>query len=261
MLGEDCAGNPKWTKRAIDALDRTGTMRVDYLSPAAIEGAAECLLAMYGRAHQPVLEPPVPIEEILMSLGLACDFDDLESLFGVDAYGALCIDSKTIFINQALDPVDHPECEGRYRFTIVHEGGHWQLHRKNLSSPTDSACIATRQVPNIICRSRDNRQPIEIQADMYAAAILMPKQLIYWEWKKGANGLEFISLDSLEKYRNGILRRDGRVLVTEREKDSAVLDWAGAPLAERFKVSRTAMRLRLERLGLLRRKHPLPMAS
>ena len=33
-------------------------------------------------------------------------------------------------IDESLDPEENPSKEGRYRFTLAHEGGgHWRLHR------------------------------------------------------------------------------------------------------------------------------------
>ena len=34
-------------------------------------------------------------------------------------------------IDESLDPEENPAKEGRYRFTLAHEGGgHWRLHRR-----------------------------------------------------------------------------------------------------------------------------------
>ena len=82
--------------------------------------------------------PPVPVEEILVLLGLSCDFDNLRKLFQLhDVLGALWVSTKEVFIDETLDPVTNPGMEGRYRFTLSHEIGHWHLHRRQVSAQSD----------------------------------------------------------------------------------------------------------------------------
>ena len=230
------------------------SIKVPFLSAAAIEGAAECLLRMFARQQRPIVGPPVPVAELLVFLGLSCDFDNLRKLFNLpDVLGALWVSSKEVFIDESLDPVQNPGMEGRYRFTLSHEIGHWQLHRTYLLSSDPTSGLTRRQRPaSVICRTRAS-SPIEVQANAYASYVLMPRGLICDQWKIGAPGREFMSLDDFRKDEHYILRHDRRTISNDEQRVDAILDWAGAPLADRFQVSRTAMRLRLEELGLLRR--------
>lgn len=71
---------------------------------------------------------------------------------------------------------DIPE-EGKKRFIIAHELGHYELHRQ--------------QVPTITCtdkafREWSYRNPIETEANYFAAEILMPEEI----FKKSINGRE-----------------------------------------------------------------------
>ena len=86
------------------------------------------------------IAPPIPIEDIVEKhLKLGIEFDDTHRLFGVprepdradpDILGAIFFDESRIVIDESLDPEEHPFREGRYRFTLAHEGGgHWRLHR------------------------------------------------------------------------------------------------------------------------------------
>jgi hypothetical protein len=75
------------------------------------------------------------VGRICLKLGI--EFDDTHRLFGVprtdddpDILGAMFFAKARIVIDQSLDPEEYPAREGRYRFTLAHEGGgHWRLHR------------------------------------------------------------------------------------------------------------------------------------
>ena len=109
------------------------TRNVPYLAEEAIECDAEALLAEFSHARDMLIEPPIPIEDIIEKhLKLTIDFDDTHKMFGVprsglgfepDILGALYCDDKRIVIDQSLDPEETPAKEGRYRFTLAHEGG------------------------------------------------------------------------------------------------------------------------------------------
>ena len=116
------------------------TLRVPYIADEAIERDAEALLAQYAHARNVGIRAPIPIEDIVEKhLRLHVEFDDLHRLLGVprgglgqeaDIFGAIWLDSGEIVIDESLDPEERPSMEGRYRFTLGHEGGgHWRLHR------------------------------------------------------------------------------------------------------------------------------------
>jgi hypothetical protein len=110
-----------------------------YLSEEAIERDAAALLNEYANARGLTIEPPIPIEDIVEKhLKLGIEFDNTHQLFGVprpasdpDILGAIFFDDRRIVIDESLDPEEYPAKEGRYRFTLAHEGGgHWRLHRE-----------------------------------------------------------------------------------------------------------------------------------
>ena len=109
---------------------------------------------------------PVPVEQIAeMYLGYDFDFVEANGRLGSDIIGGIDFDSNTIIINSAIE--DHI---GRYSFTIAHEIGHHVLHRELF--------LKARSVHSIMCRGGSKRPIEEMQADRFAEALLMPKELV-----------------------------------------------------------------------------------
>lgn len=244
-------------------------IRVKYLSEDAIESDVECLLGDYMYRRGLSLTPPVPVEEILEThLKLTLDFDNLHVKLGIpmqgdepDVLGALWVDTREVFIDESLDPEERPRLEGRYRFSLGHEIGHWRLHRHYLTSTAgETSLFAAPSEPAVVCRKSQAKEPIEWQANFFASSLLMPKAMVMAAWH--------------EKFKDAnprVLRRKNRLLVHEiedadirasmesfeRDRDNEALDRFARPFAEHFKVSPIAMRIRLEKFGLLRREmHP-----
>jgi Zn-dependent peptidase ImmA (M78 family) len=242
------------------------TIRVPYLSEETIERDAETLVAEYACARGVSLKPPIPIEDIIEKhLKLRLEFDDLHEVLGVpqvgpepDIFGAIWVEKREICIDQSLDPEERPGSEGRYRFTLAHEGGgHWRLHRRYVvADPTQMSLFGGSSKPSVVCRSSQAKERIEWQADFYASCLLMPKAMVVAVWQ--------------ERFGNAnprILRRKNRIALPgdeltaairsyEQQRDDEALQEFVRPFAERFKVSAAAMRIRLERLDLLRREVP-----
>lgn len=105
---------------------------VPFLHERDIEAEAELLLAEYSERYQPILEPPVPIEDIVeLHLELIFEFKDLYKELGSPGiHGAIWINEQRIAVDEELDPTQYPAKRGRYHFTLAHETGHWRLHRK-----------------------------------------------------------------------------------------------------------------------------------
>ena len=115
------------------------SLRVPYIADQTIERDAEALLAQYAHARGLEIRAPIPIEDIVEKhLKLRVDFDDLHRLLGVprdgfgvepDIFRAIWLETSEIYIDEILDPEERPSIEGRYRFTLAHEGGgQWRLH-------------------------------------------------------------------------------------------------------------------------------------
>src|SRR4249919_1005338 len=141
------------------------SIQVPYLTDSAVEAKANLLLTMYARAEKVKVEPPIDLEAILGHLQLRLDLDDLGRKFGFpDVLGALWVDRREIFIDQTLDPDEQPSALGRFRFTLAHEIGHWELHRLLFEFQQRQDDLFGKPVaPSIICRTSQGKERIELQ--------------------------------------------------------------------------------------------------
>jgi Zn-dependent peptidase ImmA (M78 family) len=243
---------------------------VPYLAEKAIERDAEALLAEYAYARDLVIAPPIPIEDIIENhLKLGVEFDDTHGLFGIprrglnigegpDILGAILFDQKQIIIDESLDPDENPSMEGRYRFTLAHEGGgHWRLHRHMYTGDSAQVSLFSEtSTPSVVCRSGQSKERIEWQADFYASCVLMPREMVIKAWH-----------DRFGNKKPRIFRRNEGINVgeitdpemrrsferSERGHFDQEMHEFARPFAKQFQVSLIAMRIRLEKLGLLLR--------
>lgn len=209
---------------------------VPYLHEADIERQASELIQEYLRDTGHTLDGVyTPVEEILETyLGLSLDFDNLaERLQIPDVLGATWVETGKIFIDQSLDPDENPKNEGRYHFTLAHEVGHWILHQPLLTKFSGQVSLfGPKLEPTIVCRTSQKKDPMEWQADTFASYLLMPKEFVLKAWVEqfGSSKPQVISI--VDEF-------------TQREHHVT------SPMASVFKVSQQAMRIRLEKLGLL----------
>ena len=118
-------------------------------------------------AERPVTLP-IPIEDMAERyLGYAIDFADDGIFSDPEILGGIDFEENKIYVNASVE--DH---DGRYAFTIAHEIGHHVLHRDAYLEDTSDG------EKEILCRDSRNKPPIEIEADRFAAALLMPAECI-----------------------------------------------------------------------------------
>jgi hypothetical protein len=147
-----------------------------------IEALAEQFLALVPAYIWDGHRLPVPIEEIADShLGLLVrELADLSTAPGAPALaagqtlsGLLLPDRGEIWVNGE----EAKQWPGRRRFTIAHEIGHWELHR---SAEAPALCRAVAVEP-------ETAAPLplaENEANSFAAAVLMPAQLLREEYQR-----------------------------------------------------------------------------
>ena len=156
--------------------------------------------------------PNPPIEDIVEKhLKLRVEFDDLHRLLGVsrggfkpDIFGAIWLETGEIVIDESLDPEERPSLEGRYRFTLAHEGGgHWRLHGPLVqANRAQQSLFGDMQQPTVVCRSSQAKERVEVQADLYASCLLMPRKLVMRAWR-----------DMFGNDNARVLRRKDRIVV------------------------------------------------
>jgi Zn-dependent peptidase ImmA (M78 family) len=237
-----------------------GKYGVSFITPEQMELEIHSLMAEYGNQHGQILEPPIPIDEITeIYLQLALDFVDTKELFGVDGvFGALWVEDQRVGIDHSLEPDSNPKMLGRYHFTLAHEVGHWRLHRRKFQKRVvtqPSLLPNDPHRPNYICRDGDN-DPIELQADMFAASLLMPEAMVRRVWhSQSTNQGDPLSLDEIRKSltpaMESELQKRLRYKSGPSAEDDAAFEVASLPMAEIFQVSAAAMRKRLQKLNLL----------
>lgn len=131
-----------------------------YLPAEKIETNALELLKSCG-----VMDVPVPLDIVAHRLELNVEYASL----GDDVSGLLVLDNSnaTIGVNK-----NHPNA--RQRFTIAHEIGHYVLHRNASELFIDTKYSAVFRDS----KSSSGEDRMEIQANMFAAALLMPRTLL-----------------------------------------------------------------------------------
>lgn len=222
-------------------------MQVKYLPVSLIEEGSLRLLAEYGRRFGEVIVPPVPVEELLEShLELQLSFDDLSKRLGqTDVLGASWIADRAVVIDESLDPTVHPHREGRYRFTVAHEIGHWRLHRALLEADRAQPLLFgdAERKPSIVCRGQSRKERIEWQADTFAGFLLMPEIMVRTVWRDVCGcDHPYVAEDEIYDLtvRWGLAENEQPTVAVSRE------------MARRFNVSGQAMQIRLLGLGLIK---------
>jgi Zn-dependent peptidase ImmA (M78 family) len=219
-------------------------MRVPWLPKAEIARMAEEVISGYESQTGKCVTAPVPVEDIIeFGLGLRLAFEDLRGRLKMDdVLGATYVKIRKICADTSLN---RPGSEGRLCFTLAHEAGHWVMHREYVD-------WARRGGGFIFCRSQDAKKPIEWQADCFASCLLMPESLVR-ETFAGVCGSRPLVIHNVESAYAGPICFD-----------PCVANWpAIADCVKKagsfFNVSKQAMIIRLQDLGLVRNETCAPM--
>ncbi len=133
-----------------------------HLSRQAVEARANKLLGSLN-----IDQIPVPVEKIAKSLGVRVRFSPLDD----ELSGFVFVKNGVPIIG--VNSLHHPN---RQRYTIAHELGHLELHRQLIASEVhvDKKFPVLMRDPT----SASGTELIEIQANQFAAELLMPRTLI-----------------------------------------------------------------------------------
>jgi Zn-dependent peptidase ImmA (M78 family) len=157
-----------------------------YISPFSIEACARRIIEDYDPSLISGEPRPIPIEEILeLQHGIRIEFRRLRiknNVLGctvfedgflpayVDTqefkgYTLIPVAANTIVIDERLLASRY---EGRMRFTLAHEFAHWLIHKRIYCGQLIAAARAAKF-------SFEVDSAVERQADLLAAALLLPK--------------------------------------------------------------------------------------
>ncbi len=156
--------------------------------------------------NKSISRPPIPVEELAKALHI----DVRYSAGNDDVSGALIRSEDSVVI--AVNSAQH---ENRQRFTIAHEIGHFLLHKGTRVHFDDDFRVNYRRADTTGMEAVD-----EMQANWFAAALLMPENFLKKDWLR--------------------LRLENHAALA-----------AVQSLAVRYKVSPKAMELRLVNLGFI----------
>lgn len=207
------------------------------------------LLGLYAGRYGMDDSTAIPVDMVVESaLGLTLELDDLSKRLGAqDILGATWIQSKTVVIDQSLEPSENPAMEGRFNFTLAHEAGHWVMHAHQIADiPEQATLFDISTAPSIVCRSSQRKDSMEWQADRFASYLLMPEDRIRSYWREIPGGLDqYMAFEEIEAIK---AQSEYSIPVTQVAKD----------MAEHFRVSGQAMQIRLEGLKLILAEQPEP---
>jgi hypothetical protein len=135
-----------------------------YIPEARIEARAAELRQRHG------LAPGFDAEQLLDDLGLGLVWDQIADERGAAVLGQLIPEQRLVVLNEHhVDDLEKKDGRLR-RYTIGHEVGHWELHSGDARTGMSSLLTGDR----IWCRA-GSAAPAERQAEMFSAALLMPR--------------------------------------------------------------------------------------
>jgi Zn-dependent peptidase ImmA (M78 family) len=218
-------------------------LSVPFLELSELDSSVRDLFRRYAKWKGAAPRPPISVEEIVERfMGITFEVDDLATLLGIsDVLGAAWFDDNMIRVDSSLEGK-----EGRFCFTLAHELGHWWLHRPLLEMERVTLPLFTREkeakpTPAIVCRRSQKKERVELQADSFAARLLMPESDVRAA-VKNIHGQDVPAIDGFRQ------RLDARAF------DPELRDYAAEVMQEgQFtNVSNEAMRYRLVDLNLVR---------
>lgn len=192
-------------------------MTCPYVPDCDLEARALALLTQYERQERPIVGPPVPVDHIIEHvLGIGIDWTELTPDHSSDRVLA-CIrltPSGCVIQLNTRERSFFDSFFGTIPYSMAHEVGHALLHLP--ASAADQPPLLSDAGEILLCRS-DNHDRREIQAERFAAFLLMPEHLVH----SAVGGAELSTWPQVYALR------------------------------DQFEVSVTAMRLRLSSLNLL----------
>ncbi|TMV51584.1 ImmA/IrrE family metallo-endopeptidase [Paenibacillus mesophilus] len=148
--------------------------RPGYIAIGQMEAITEQILTDYGFDPCDKRVRPVPIEEIVefhFDLQICWEAIDQLDTEGM-VMAAIIPDRKQIILNETHRALFDSKI-GTYYFTLAHELGHWVLHASGKPYLRSGG-----ELYAYYCRSTSHKPAEEIQADLFAGCLLMPRPMM-----------------------------------------------------------------------------------
>lgn len=149
---------------------------VSFRTPEVLERKANEILQKAKSKGFYDFDSATPIDLIIEKIfRLKIFFTDLNKDFkGV--LGALDLENKVVWVDNSLNHTETHNFidEARCNYTIAHEGGHYTFHRS-----------LYRKNENLVLfhdTTNPRTKALEIQANMFASFLLMPRDLVIKQW-------------------------------------------------------------------------------
>ena len=141
-----------------------------YISDAEIETCAMHLLQRYGRQRRPVLEPPVPIEEMIdYTINVPLIWEAISDCDGMPVLAKLAVCGQprpeiAIIVNEDRQ-LFFTQYEGVEQFSLAHEVGHYCsmlitqicIHFSFQMQRNDLLCFVALALPSVVIERNGKR--------------------------------------------------------------------------------------------------------
>lgn len=152
-------------------------MNKTYITSKEMDIIAESVLTKAGvsTVWQGVVNK-VDIDALIeFEYGLEIVWEDIDYLAPCESvFAAIVPKRKVIYMNETKKSLFKDKM-GTMNFSKAHELGHWILH---VTEQKDYLQLTFEECETFFCRSASKKSSQEIQADMFAASILMPRNII-----------------------------------------------------------------------------------
>lgn len=115
------------------------------------------------------------VEAVLLKFGVSVTYEEMEEYSEISGYIERRHSGWVIGINKY-------EVAGRQRFTLAHELGHLMFHRNYILKNLDNDNKFKESIQ--LYRNEDNTKAIEMEANAFAAELLMPSSRFREVWHK-----------------------------------------------------------------------------
>jgi len=152
-------------------------MKTRFISKDEMEAIAEAILS---KAKIPCTwqgnVTPTNIDSLIeFEYGLEISWENIDYLAPNEVVLAAILPKRKLICMNETKKALFMEKMGTMNFSKAHELGHWVLH---VTEQQDYEQLSFSEHETFFCRSISKKPPQEVQADMFAASILMPKDIV-----------------------------------------------------------------------------------